>query len=105
MAGESDHHIHGTAGPSITEIVEGAGAHGITPGAGATARAASRVLIEAGAKAVWVAALARARRIDHSFDRAAHFDRTAAEHPIPIELVPDFRHQRATMNADNQPSI
>ena len=72
---------------------------------GATARAASRVLMEAGADAVWVATLARARRIDHSFDRAAHFDGTAAEHPIPINLAPDFRQRSGTMNSDNQPSF
>jgi ComF family protein len=72
---------------------------------GATARAASRVLMEAGAEAVWVATLARARRIDHSFDRAAHFDGTAAEHPIPINLAPDFRQRSGTMNSDNQPSF
>lgn len=72
---------------------------------GATARAASRVLMEAGAEAVWVATLARARRIDHSFERAAHFDRSAAEHPIPVNLAHDFRQQRGTMNSDNQPSF
>jgi ComF family protein len=72
---------------------------------GATARAASRALMEAGAQAVWVATLARARRIDHSFDRAAHFDRTAAEHPIPINLAHDFHRERGTMNSDNQPSF
>jgi predicted amidophosphoribosyltransferase len=59
---------------------------------GATARAASRVLMEGGAEAVWVATLARAQRIEHTFDRAALFDGTAAEHPIPINLAYDFSH-------------
>ncbi len=42
MAGESDNQINGTTGPSITEIMEGTTAHGIAPGAMATARAKSR---------------------------------------------------------------
>jgi ComF family protein len=72
---------------------------------GATARAASRVLVDAGAQAVWVATLARARRIDHSFDRAALFARDAAHNSIPTNLAHDIRHERATVNADHQPSF
>lgn len=72
---------------------------------GATARAASRVLMEAGAQAVWVATLARARRNEPFFNRAALIARTAAEDSLPTNLAHDVRHERATMNADHQPSF
>jgi hypothetical protein len=42
MAGESDHQINGAVGPSVTEVMEGTGAHGIAAGAVATAWAGSR---------------------------------------------------------------
>ena len=42
MAGESDNQNNGAVGPSITEIMEGARAHGIAAGAVTTARAGSR---------------------------------------------------------------
>jgi hypothetical protein len=42
MAGEGDDEINGTIGPSIPEVMEGPGAHGIAAGAVLTARAASR---------------------------------------------------------------
>ena len=42
MAGESDNQVNGVVGPSITEVMEGTGAHGIATGAVATARAGSR---------------------------------------------------------------
>jgi hypothetical protein len=42
MAGESDNQVNGAAGPSITEVMQGTGAHGIAAGAVATAWAGSR---------------------------------------------------------------
>jgi hypothetical protein len=42
MAGDSDNQVDGAVGPSITEVMEGTGAHGIATGAMATARAGSR---------------------------------------------------------------
>jgi ComF family protein len=72
---------------------------------GATARAASRVLMDAGAQAVWVATLARARRIEPFFDRAALIARSAAKDSPPTNLAHDIRHEGATMNADHQPSF
>jgi hypothetical protein len=42
MAGDSDNQVDGAVGPSITEVMEGTGAHGIATGAVATARAGSR---------------------------------------------------------------
>jgi hypothetical protein len=42
MAGDSDNQVEGAVGPSITEVMEGTGAHGIATGAVATARAGSR---------------------------------------------------------------
>jgi len=42
MAGERDNQIKGAVCPSITEVMEGATAHGIATGAVATARAKSR---------------------------------------------------------------
>jgi orotate phosphoribosyltransferase len=43
---------------------------------GATARAVAKTLIDAGAESVWVATLARARRI-HQFHGSSHFDADA----------------------------
>jgi ComF family protein len=69
---------------------------------GATARAAARTLLQAGAETVWVATLARARRFDQAFDRSF----TASE-----EVNPPTAHNnvlddaRAPMNALNQPSF
>jgi hypothetical protein len=42
MAGDSDNQVDGAVGPSITEVMEGTGAHGRATGAVATARAGSR---------------------------------------------------------------
>ena len=68
---------------------------------GATARAASRALIEAGAESVWVATLARAHRIDHRFDRSyVASDKTEA---APSAREADDQH--AIMNSQDQPSF
>lgn len=66
---------------------------------GATARAASRALLQAGAESVWVATLARARRIDHAFDRSLAASERAETATAAVS------HQHATMNAQNQPSF
>jgi hypothetical protein len=42
MTGEGDNQINRVVGPSITQVMEGTGAHGIAAGAAATARAGSR---------------------------------------------------------------
>jgi hypothetical protein len=42
MAGEGEDQIDGAVGPSIAEVVEDAGAHGVATGAVATARAGAR---------------------------------------------------------------
>ncbi|MBV8399510.1 MAG: hypothetical protein JOZ17_12330 [Acetobacteraceae bacterium] len=42
MAGESDHQVNRAVSPSITEVMEGAGGHGIAACAVTTARAGSR---------------------------------------------------------------
>jgi hypothetical protein len=42
MARESDNQVNRAVGPSITEVMEGTGAHGIATGAVTTARAGSR---------------------------------------------------------------
>jgi len=67
---------------------------------GATARAASRALLQAGAESVWVATLARARRVDHHRSFAAS-ERTETSTTLtaPVGL------QHAHMNAQNQPSF
>ncbi|HEX4286061.1 MAG TPA: ComF family protein [Terracidiphilus sp.] len=65
---------------------------------GATARSASRALLEAGAESVWVATLARAHRIDRGgFDRSLVASPDALAMPVPL--------QNATMNAQHQPSF
>ena len=69
---------------------------------GATARAASRALLQAGAESVWVVTLARARRVDHAFDRS-FVASEAAETSTAFAAVAG--HQHATMNAQNQPSF
>ena len=74
---------------------------------GATARAASRALLQAGAETVWVATLARARRAEQAFDRTLDRSLTASER---TETATAFRtvestRQHATMNAQNQPSF
>jgi len=42
MAGERDDQINGAVGPGISEVMEGASAHGIAAGAAATAWARTR---------------------------------------------------------------
>jgi hypothetical protein len=49
MTRESDHQVNRSVGPSITEVVEGARAHGIAAGAMATLLAASRWPVAAAA--------------------------------------------------------
>jgi len=70
---------------------------------GATARAASRALLEAGAESVYVATLARAHRIDRAFDRSL----VASENTEPSTdlQATNVHHRQATMNAQNQPSF
>jgi ComF family protein len=68
---------------------------------GATARAASRVLMQAGAEAVWVATLARAHRIDRAFDRSV----AAAEQTEAVSSAHAADDQHATMNSHGQPSF
>jgi ComF family protein len=69
---------------------------------GATARAAARTLLQAGAESVWVATLARARRFDQAFDRSF----TASEEVNPPTAHPNVLDDaRAPMNALNQPSF
>ena len=66
---------------------------------GATARAASRALLQAGAESVWVATLARAHRVDQAFS-SSFIGSARAE----TRVVED-RSQRATMNLQDQPSF
>jgi ComF family protein len=63
---------------------------------GATARAASRALLQVGAETVWVATLARAH---HAFVRSLSESRTSTD------LRAEDRSQRATMNLQDQPSF
>ena len=70
---------------------------------GATARAASRALLEAGAESIYVATLARAHRIDRAFDRSlVASENTETSTALHAAVV---NHRHATMNAQNQPSF
>ncbi len=70
---------------------------------GATARAASGALLEAGAESVYVATLARAHRIDRAFDRSlVTLESTSSSTEFQAAEV---NHRQATMNAQNQPSF
>ena len=70
---------------------------------GATARAASRALLEAGAESVYVATLARAHRIDRAIDRSLVASENTETSTAFATRAPN--HQQATMNAQNQPSF
>jgi ComF family protein len=71
---------------------------------GATARAASRALLQAGAASVWVATLARARRIDHlSGGRLASSQAAIASDRN--NHAPGSYFEQANMNAQSQPSF
>jgi ComF family protein len=77
---------------------------------GATARAAARALLQAGAESVWVATLARARRISFVSER---FSASIEDPPASNGFIHDARGndalavplQQAIMNSENQPSI
>jgi ComF family protein len=66
---------------------------------GATARAASRALLQAGAESVLVATLARAHRVDQAFRSSLIGLERAETH------LAEGRSQRATMNLQDQPSF
>ena len=66
---------------------------------GATARAAARTLLQAGAESVWVATLARAHRIDGGIVTAEKVERLTG---VSEEVV---SHLHATMNSQDQPSF
>jgi ComF family protein len=69
---------------------------------GATARAASRALLQAGAASVWVATLARARR----FDRAARsFSEPAIITSAGNDVASRSYPEHANMNSQSQPSF
>ena len=68
---------------------------------GATARAAARSLMQAGAESVWVATLARAHRIDPAFDRSF----VASEQTEAASSAAEAHSQLATMNSQDQPSF
>ncbi len=67
---------------------------------GATARAASRTLMLAGAESVWVATLARAHRTDPAFDLSV-----AASERVERASSAAEDDQHATMNLQDQPSF
>jgi adenine/guanine phosphoribosyltransferase-like PRPP-binding protein len=71
---------------------------------GATARAAAQALIEAGAASVWVATLARARRVNQFGSRASFQD----EEPV-TELTgnapPAILHGESKFSSQDQPSF
>ena len=76
---------------------------------GATARAAARALLQAGAESVWVATLARARRIGFSSEISSVFRKDSSGSLLindgqgnDAASVP---FQYAIMNSQNQPSI
>ena len=71
---------------------------------GATARAAARALLDAGAESVWVATVARARLRSPGSALASATTEDAASVPSTnIETELPFKH--ATMNSLNQPSF
>jgi ComF family protein len=72
---------------------------------GATARAASRALLQAGAESVWVATLARAHRTGFASGvYSASTEDTAGSFRLASSVLP-VSLQHATMNSENQPSI
>lgn len=70
---------------------------------GATARAASSVLLKAGAESVWVATLARARRLDLAFHRSSASLPEAAN--PSASFAAEAQQAHAAMNSQNQPSF
>ena len=72
---------------------------------GATARAASRALLQAGAESVWVATLARARRIDPLFGGRAASSQVIAAKPAGNDYASGSYFEQATMNSQSQPSF
>jgi ComF family protein len=72
---------------------------------GATARAASRALLQAGAQSVWVATLARARRVDRSFNNLVLSSQTIAANPSGTTMQSGSYFEQANMNSQSQPSF
>lgn len=68
---------------------------------GATARAASRALVQAGAESVWVATLARAHRINRAVDRSS----LASPEVRSMSNLHAMHQEPATMNSQHQPSF
>jgi phosphoribosylpyrophosphate synthetase len=71
---------------------------------GATARAAARALLEAGAESVWVATVARARLTSPTSVLTSASTEEAASVRSANE-APSLPFQHATMNSLNQPSF
>jgi len=73
---------------------------------GATARAASQALIKAGAAAVWIATLARARRIYQNRSGSSAFFRNAdSTRDLPGSLPGDVSQLVGMHSSPNQPSF
>jgi ComF family protein len=72
---------------------------------GATARAASRALLQAGAQSVWVATLARARRVDRSFNNLILSSQAIAANPSGNDHASGSYFEQANMNSQSQPSF
>jgi ComF family protein len=72
---------------------------------GATARAAARALLQAGAESVWVATLARARRIGFSSEISSVLSKDSSGSFRSIDDAVAVPLQHAIMNSQNQPSI
>ena len=72
---------------------------------GATARAAARVLMQAGAESVRIATLARARRRLPVSGPLTHSNERSSESQPPSGTAPDVNSQPASMYAQNQPSF
>jgi len=73
---------------------------------GATARAASQALIKAGAAAVWIATLARARRIYQNRSGSSAFFRDAdSTRGLPGSLPGDVSQLVGMHSSPNQPSF
>jgi ComF family protein len=75
---------------------------------GATARAAAQVLWKAGAASVWVATLARARRVSNSrrsvsFEDAEDIERQTGESPAVLERASGFSSRK--YSTQGQPSF
>jgi len=71
---------------------------------GATARAAAQVLRKAGAASVWVATLARARRV-HSTGRGVSFEDADDIQQIPGNAPAAFPEQASGFSSHDQPSF